>query len=89
MNINKNNIDEIKDLAVLKNLTQLFAADNKLSDTQVKVQIFLKTTDETSNWFKALQSSFHSIKWLENCVRAVQSVKQACHITATVHGTFY
>lgn len=36
LNISKNNIDEIWDLAPLKKLTHLFAADNQLQDLQVK-----------------------------------------------------
>ncbi|XP_067108188.1 protein phosphatase 1 regulatory subunit 42 [Osmerus mordax] len=48
LNITKNNIDEIKDLAVLKNLTQLFAADNKLSDTQ-------ELEDVCSQWIQLHQ----------------------------------
>ncbi|XP_028824289.1 protein phosphatase 1 regulatory subunit 42 isoform X1 [Denticeps clupeoides] len=34
LNINKNNIDDIRDLAVLKKLTHFFAADNQLHDLQ-------------------------------------------------------
>ncbi|XP_010884176.2 protein phosphatase 1 regulatory subunit 42 isoform X1 [Esox lucius] len=34
LNINKNNIDEIRDLAVLKKLTHFFAAENQLQDMQ-------------------------------------------------------
>lgn len=35
LNISKNNIDEIRDLAPLSKLTHLNASDNKLSDIEV------------------------------------------------------
>ncbi|KAG9283388.1 protein phosphatase 1 regulatory subunit 42 isoform X1 [Astyanax mexicanus] len=40
LNINNNNIDEIHDLAVLNNLTHLYAADNQLQDMQELELVF-------------------------------------------------
>ncbi|KAK6293130.1 protein phosphatase 1 regulatory subunit 42 isoform X1 [Coregonus clupeaformis] len=34
LNINKNNLDDVRDLAILKKLTHFFAADNQLQDMQ-------------------------------------------------------
>lgn len=40
LNINKNNIDDVRDLAILKKLTHFFAADNQLQDMQVRAPTF-------------------------------------------------
>lgn len=37
LNISNNNIDELKELAVLENLTQLVAMDNHLTDIKVMI----------------------------------------------------
>lgn len=45
LNINNNNIDEIRDLAVLKELKYLSAADNKLHDMEVNNKKSIKYSD--------------------------------------------
>lgn len=48
LNITKNNIDELLDLAALKQLTHLYAADNQLEDIQVLLR-FTRFSKQTSS----------------------------------------
>lgn len=42
LNINNNNIDDIKGLAVLKELHDFSAADNKLQSLEASISIYLR-----------------------------------------------
>ncbi|KAJ8010700.1 hypothetical protein DPEC_G00077840 [Dallia pectoralis] len=50
LNINKNNTDEIRDLVVLKKLTQFYAAENQLQDMQADLDYFPELETVFSQW---------------------------------------